>query len=175
VAVTVIRGGIVVPMDENAPRVLYGADVVVKDDRIAYVGKPPADTPVEDVMVHDAGGSIVFPGFTNAHTHASMTLLRGYAHDVGLREWLEERVWPIEGRMTEEDIYWGSVLACAEMIRSGITAFCDMYFKMAAVAGAVRDTGMRAVISQGLVGLTSEDRLRTLRALTPRTPARWIS
>jgi len=66
----------------------------------------------------------------NAHTHAAMTLFRGYADDLPLQEWLETKIFPIEARLTAEDVYWGTLLACIEMIRSGTTTFADMYFFM---------------------------------------------
>jgi 5-methylthioadenosine/S-adenosylhomocysteine deaminase len=95
----------------------------------------------------DAEGMAVLPGFVNLHTHAAMTLLRGYADDIAFNQWLYEKILPIEAVMTPDDVYRGTRLACLEMIRSGTTTFLDMYFFERDVARAVRDMNMRAVLS----------------------------
>ena len=87
------------------------------------------------------------PSLINGHTHAAMTLMRGYADDMPLKEWLEEKIWPLEARLTEEDVYWGSKLACLEMIKNGVTVFNDMYWHWEATAKAVCDVGIRGFIS----------------------------
>ena len=84
----------------------------------------------------DARGGLVIPGLVNAHTHMAMTLLRGYSDDKPLEEWLKEDIWPIESHLTPEDVYIGSQLALVELIKSGTTTFCDMYFHMSEVARA---------------------------------------
>ena len=76
----------------------------------------------------DGKGSIAMPGLVNTHTHAAMTLLRGYADDMVLQDWLTQKIWPLEAHLTGNDVYWGTKLACLEMIKSGTTAFNDMYF-----------------------------------------------
>ena len=95
----------------------------------------------------DAEGMAVSPGFVNLHTHAAMTLLRGYADDIAFNQWLYEKILPVEAVMTPDDVYTGTRLACLEMIRSGTTTFLDMYFFELDVARAVRDMNMRAVLS----------------------------
>jgi len=87
------------------------------------------------------------PGFVNAHTHAAMTLFRGYAEDMPLMEWLQEKIWPLEKKLKPEHIYAGTKLAAVEMLKSGCTAFIDMYFYVESAAKAVTDTGIRACIS----------------------------
>jgi 5-methylthioadenosine/S-adenosylhomocysteine deaminase len=87
------------------------------------------------------------PSLVNGHTHAAMTLMRGYADDMPLKEWLEDKIWPLEAKLTEEDVYWGSKLACLEMIKNGITVFNDMYWHWEATAKAVFDMGVRGFIS----------------------------
>ncbi len=108
--------------------------------------------------VIEGGGAIALPGFVNTHTHAAMTLFRGYADDMPLQEWLSERIWPVEAHITPEDIYWGTKLACAEMIRSGTVAFSDMYFFMQDAARAVAEMGLCAVLSYGFIDLFSEEK-----------------
>jgi 5-methylthioadenosine/S-adenosylhomocysteine deaminase len=87
------------------------------------------------------------PSFINGHTHAAMTLFRGYADDMPLKNWLEEKIWPLESRLSEEDVYWGAKLACLEMIKNGITVFNDMYWHWKATARATCDMGLRGFIS----------------------------
>jgi 5-methylthioadenosine/S-adenosylhomocysteine deaminase len=87
------------------------------------------------------------PSFINGHTHAAMTLFRGYADDLPLKHWLEGKIWPLEGKLTEEDVYWGAKLACLEMIKNGITVFNDMYWQWEATALAVKEMGLRGFIS----------------------------
>jgi 5-methylthioadenosine/S-adenosylhomocysteine deaminase len=99
----------------------------------------------------DAAGAILVPPLLNGHTHAAMTLFRGYGDDLPLMRWLEEKVWPIERRLEPEDVYWGTRLACLEMIRNGTTRFWDMYWHPEAAARAVRDAGLRATVAAPLI------------------------
>ncbi|MGB3098239.1 MAG: amidohydrolase [Solirubrobacterales bacterium] len=99
----------------------------------------------------DGVGTAIAPGFINAHTHAAMTLFRGYADDLPLMEWLEQHIWPAEARLEPEDVYWGARLACAEMIRSGTVGFWDMYWQPGATARAAEDAGLRATIGAPLI------------------------
>jgi len=94
---------------------------------------------------------VALPGLINTHTHSSMSLLRGYADDYDLDRWLKEKIWPAEAKLTKKDIYWGAKLSILEMVRTGTTTFADMYFKMDKVAEAVSETGIRAVLSEGLI------------------------
>jgi len=96
----------------------------------------------------DGQGYALTPGLVNGHGHAAMTLLRGYGDDLPLMEWLETRIWPAEARLTRDDVYWGTRLACLEMIRSGTTRFWDMYWFQFEVARAVIDSGIRGAVSQ---------------------------
>ncbi len=105
----------------------------------------------------DGTNLIALPGFVNAHTHAAMTLLRGYADDMPLMEWLEKKIWPMEAKLTGDDIYWGTMLAAVEMIKSGTTCFADMYFFMDRAAEAVENSGMRAVLARGMIGVGPEN------------------
>ena len=107
----------------------------------------------------DAEGGLVIPGLVNAHGHAAMTLLRGYADDKPLDAWLQEDIWPAEGELTAEDIKAGTELAAVEMIRSGTTGFADMYFEEPHVAAVVEDAGLRALLGYGYitVGKTEAD------------------
>jgi 5-methylthioadenosine/S-adenosylhomocysteine deaminase len=90
---------------------------------------------------------IALPSLINGHTHAAMTLFRGYGDNLPLKIWLEEKIWPLEAKLTEEDVYWGAKLACLEMIRNGVTVFNDMYWFWEATAQAACDMGIRGFIS----------------------------
>ena len=109
----------------------------------------------DDVL--DAGGSLVIPGLVNAHTHVAMTLLRGYADDKPLDTWLREDIWPVEGALTPDHIEAGAELGVVEMIRSGTTAFADMYFAVDRIADVVDRAGLRARIGHGAVTVGKDD------------------
>ena len=100
-----------------------------------------------DILI-DGRGKAVIPGLMNMHTHAAMTLFRGFADDMPLIPWLEEKIWPNEAKLTYEDVYWGAKLACVEMLRSGTTTFFDMYHQPDATAQAVEEMGLRAVLAE---------------------------
>jgi 5-methylthioadenosine/S-adenosylhomocysteine deaminase len=109
----------------------------------------------------DAGGAYLIPPLVNGHTHAAMTLFRGSGGDLPLMPWLEDKIWPVEAKLSDEDVYWGARLACAEMLRSGTTRFWDMYWHPAATARAVEDAGVRATIGAPLFDLGgSPEKLR---------------
>ena len=111
----------------------------------------------------DAGGAHLVPPLVNGHTHAAMTLFRGSGGDLPLMPWLEEKIWPIEAKLSADDVYWGARLACAEMLRSGTTRFWDMYWHPEATARAVRDSGLRATIGAPLFDLHgSPEQLREM-------------
>ena len=100
---------------------------------------------------YDFSGKLIMPGLVNSHTHAAMTLMRGLAEDMYLEDWLFKKIFPIEERLSEEDVYYGTMLAQMEMARKGIIAYVDMYFHCDAVAQAAVDFGMKALITRGLV------------------------
>lgn len=134
---------------QNANREILEGDILIEENRIAKVGK---DLPKEGVgEMLDGKGKIAFPGLINAHTHGAMGLLRGYGESLPLHRWLEEKIWPAEKNLTNEDIYWGTMMGAIEMIRSGTTCFNEMYmFGIKHMADAVSDVGMRAVLGKGV-------------------------
>lgn len=109
-----------------------------------------------DVQRIDGRNFIAIPGLINCHTHAGMTTMRGVADDMPLMEWLETKIWPMEAKMTAEDVYWGTKLAALEMIRGGVTCFNDMYWHSGEAARACDEVGIRAVLS-GVLLATQED------------------
>jgi 5-methylthioadenosine/S-adenosylhomocysteine deaminase len=138
-----------------------------EDGVITTIGADVAPGPGDEVI--DAGGMALVPGLVNAHTHAAMTLFRGFADDLPLMTWLEEHIWPAEARLEYDDVYWGTRLACAEMIRTGTVAFMDMYWHPAAVAAAVRDSGIRAIVGGPLVDMGDPERGAAVRAAAAET------
>ncbi len=143
---TLIKGASVLLTDGSVKE----TDIAVDGEKIAKVGD--AKDFVADTVV-DGKGKFAVPGFVNAHTHASMTLLRSYADDMNLMDWLQNKIWPIEAKMKKDDIYWGAMLAAVEMIKTGTTTFADMYGDMEKVAEVAIDSGLRAVLSQGIIGV----------------------
>jgi 5-methylthioadenosine/S-adenosylhomocysteine deaminase len=145
-----IEGGAVLRPDLSVER----ADVLVDQDagEVVAVGDGLAG---DDVL--DASDGLVMPGLVNAHTHVSMTLLRGYADDKPLDAWLQEDIWPVEAELTPGDIRVGAELGIVEMIRSGTTAFADMYFEIGEVAEAVDEAGVRARIGRGAVTVGKDE------------------
>jgi 5-methylthioadenosine/S-adenosylhomocysteine deaminase len=116
----------------------------------------------------DAAGALLVPGLINGHTHAAMTLFRGYGDDLPLMRWLEEKIWPVERRLEPDDVYWGTRLACLEMIRTGTVRFWDMYWHPEAAARAIGDAGLRATVAAPLIdvdGRTDEMRETACRSL----------
>jgi len=129
-------------------------DVAVEGNRLLKVGgegELPLGWKPERVI--DGKDHLCLPGLINCHTHAAMTLLRSYADDLPLMHWLEKKIWPMEARLTGDDVYWGTLLAIVEMIESGTTTFSDMYFFTDRVAEAVEVSGVRACLSRGLIGI----------------------
>lgn len=118
--------------------------VGVLDGIIDYIGDAePADA-AKYGEAYDGTGKLLMAAFYNAHSHAPMTLLRGYAENLPLKAWLEQKCWPFEGKMNGEDNYWATLLAGAEMLRYGVVSFSDMYYFTPDRARAVDDLGMKA-------------------------------
>ena len=136
------------------------ADIFIGDDgTISAIGEGvrKKHKGEADVII-DGNGAIALPGLVNTHTHAAMSLLRGYADDMILQDWLSQKIWPLEAHLTPPDVYWGTKLACLEMIRTGTTAFNDMYFMMEEAARAVGEAGIRAVLSYGFIDLFNAEK-----------------
>ena len=106
--------------------------------------------PAADKVVEGRGHMAVLPGFVNAHTHAAMVLLRGLGEETPLMEWLKNKIWPVEAKLTPEHIYWGTASAILEMLATGTTCFADMYFEMDGVAEAALKAGIRAALCRGI-------------------------
>lgn len=131
---------------EKAERV----HLLVSKGRISEIIDAKQNPPSADKIISGRGKMAVIPGFVNAHTHAAMTLLRGLGEEAPLMEWLQNKIWPVEEKLTPEYIYWGTLSAILEMLSAGTTCFADMYFEMDKVADAVLSAGMKAALCRGI-------------------------
>ncbi|KAA0931670.1 amidohydrolase [Streptomyces apricus] len=133
------------------------ATVVVRDGRIEAVTTERVEVSAAEHI--DARGQVAMPGLINCHTHSPMVTLRGIAEDLPVEEWFNEFVWPIESNLRERDVELGARLACAEMIRGGVTCFADHYFSMDTVAAVTAESGLRANLGQAFFSSQGADGL----------------
>lgn len=124
--------------------------LLVSKGRVAEIIDSSKTPPSADKIISGRGRMAVIPGFVNAHTHAAMILLRGLGEEAPLMEWLQNKIWPVEEKLTPEYIYWGTLSAMLEMLATGTTCFADMYFEMERVADAVLNAGMKAALCRGI-------------------------
>lgn len=141
-------------LDENF-EVKKDAFIGIKDDKIAYIG---TEKPQEDFgEVYNGKHGLMMSGFVNAHSHAPMTLLRGYGENLPLDRWLNEKIFPFEDKLTDNAIAASTTLACAEMIRFGTVSFSDMYFFSQTMAKSILDSGIKCNLSRGLTVFSDQD------------------
>lgn len=156
-------------------------DILIVQDRIAEIGPAgsigtstgpgrtttgPGRIAGGDVKKIDGRGFAALPTFKNAHTHAAMTLLRGYADDMKLQPWLETKIWPAEAQMSADDIYWGTRHAAVEMIKSGTTFANDMYLDLPAAWNAFVDSGIKAAVGLAMFDFHDPDQRKQVQAGT---------
>ncbi|RSL33782.1 amidohydrolase [Salibacterium salarium] len=142
-------------------RILKDHYVEVKNGTIQQIAKTPVPKNKEG-LIHNCNGKWVMPGLYNTHGHTPMTLLRGVADDVPLNKWLEEQIWPREALLTKDRVEAGTSLALVEMIKSGTIAFLDMYhLQMDRVFELVMESGLKAVLSRGMIGFGSSQELQS--------------
>ncbi|GAA1429815.1 amidohydrolase [Streptomyces thermospinosisporus] len=134
--------------DGGAVGFVEDAAIVVRDGTVAEVTRAGAVAGRQAGEWIDGRGQVALPGLINCHTHAPMVALRGLAEDLPIEEWFNDVVWPVESNLSEKDVELGARLACAEMIRGGVTCFADHYFAMDAVARVVAECGMRALLGE---------------------------
>ena len=151
----------ILTMERN--RAVFHGEIWIKNDKICYIVDNDNKEDENDKVVVkpnweleiDCKNNLLMPGFKNAHTHSAMTFLRSFADDLPLQRWLNEMVFPMEEKLTEEDIYELTKLAILEYLSSGITSIFDMYLKPDVTARACMDMGMRCVLTSGLNDFTS--------------------
>jgi 5-methylthioadenosine/S-adenosylhomocysteine deaminase len=148
---TLIRDGLILTLDPGQPAPILRGYIGIRGSQIACLGEAdPLGWTAREVI--DARGTLILPGLINTHTHSAMTLFRGLADDLPLKSWLEQHIFPAEARfINPETVYWGSMLSCAEMIRSGTTTLADGYFCLEGSARAIEQAGMRAVLAPGVI------------------------
>ncbi len=134
----------------------------IEGNKIVWVGAPEDAPEVLDVETHQVGG-LLMPGLVNAHAHTPMTLVRGAGDGLPLWRWLTEAMWPREGRMIPEDVWWGMTLGSAEMLKAGVTTSCEMYLHEEALVEAAQASGARLVMTPGVVSALHPDNSGTQR------------
>lgn len=140
----------------NGTKIIENANVKVIGSKIAYIGTENQESSGLEII--DGKGKVLMPGLVNCHTHIPMSLLRSYADDMALHTWLYEHIFVVEAKLTAEDVYWGSQLALLEMVAGGTTCFADMYYFIDKIAEATAESGMRGLLSRGLInGAVLED------------------
>lgn len=162
-----IVGGTVVMMDESR-RIIEDGAVVIKDGKIGLVGKRETVTKnLTAKQTIDAKGKVIVPGLINTHTHIPMTMFRGIADDLDLQDWLTKYIFPAEGKNVDENLVRiGTRLGLAEMIRSGTTTFCDMYYFEDAIADETAKAGVRGVLGETIIDFPAPDNKTNEEAMT---------
>ena len=141
-----IHNGTILTMD-GQKTVINAGVLTISGNEISYIGKNNKES-ITAKKTLDAQGGLILPGLVNSHTHAAMSLFRGLADDLPLMEWLQNYIFPVESKMDADFVRVGSLLACAEMILSGTTTFCDMYLFEEEVAKAAKEAGMRCLVGE---------------------------
>ena len=148
-----IKNAAVLTLDD-AGTVLPAANIAIEGRAIRAIGDVPVDFTPDEVI--DGYNHLAVPGFFNAHCHSPMTFERGWAEDLPLDRWFNERIWVAESALTSDDVYWGAALAACEMIRTGTVGFNDHYFYMDRVAEVVAQSGMKAALTWCQFGIGAD-------------------
>jgi 5-methylthioadenosine/S-adenosylhomocysteine deaminase len=141
-----VHNGTILTMDSQN-KIISNGILAISGNKISYIGKDEKGS-IKAKKKLDTQGGLILPGLINSHTHAAMSLFRGLADDLPLMEWLNNYIFPVEGKMDADFVRVGTLLACAEMIMSGTTTFCDMYLFEEEVARAAKEAGMRSVVGE---------------------------
>jgi 5-methylthioadenosine/S-adenosylhomocysteine deaminase len=150
-----LTNGTLLTLSPGSEPVFPGSLAIAAGRIIALGTESNVENSVQAAMTMDAQGGLIMPGLVNAHNHAAMTCYRGMADDLPLMEWLNRYIFPAESGSDSDQVYWSTLLACAEMIRAGTTTFCDMYLFEDRVAQAAREAGMRAMVGEVLYDFPS--------------------
>lgn len=138
-------------------------DIFIQENKIKKIGKNLNQRAKE--KIEGRGEKAILPGLINCHTHSAMVLFRGYADDLSLEDWLKKKIWPRESKLSEEEVYWGTKLACLEMMKTGTTCFNDMYWHPQAAIEAIKEMGLRALVGLVLIDLDPRGRKENLEKL----------
>ncbi|MDO9584980.1 MAG: amidohydrolase family protein, partial [Syntrophales bacterium] len=153
---TIIAGGTILTLNENDTRIEEGALAIAGDTIVALGKAEEIKNQFVSCTLIEAENYLVMPGLVNGHTHAAMTCFRGIADDLELMTWLNNYIFPAEAKNVDPElVYWGSLLACAEMIKSGTTTFCDMYLFEDETARAAKQAGIRCLLGEAMFDFPS--------------------
>jgi len=148
----VIRNVTAVDPGGTHTTILHNRDILIEGNRISRLTAAGQTHAAEAGYIIDGTGMVALPGLINTHAHLAMVLFRGAAEDVTIGSWFNDFIWPMESNLAPDDVYWGAMLAAAEMIESGVTTVADHYFMMDAVAEAMASSGLRAHLAPTLFG-----------------------
>lgn len=160
-----IKDCMLVTMDKSAG-IINNGYILIKENKIIEVGSGDCKKNDKDFEVIDGRGYCAMPGLINCHTHAAMTLFRGFGEGLPLMKWLNEKIWPAEAKLNEKHIEAGTRLACIEMLRTGTVAFNDMYFYQDKVMEVAKECNIRAVLGIPIIGDVWKDQLKAAEKLT---------
>lgn len=156
---TLIKNATLLDMVGNEPNIRK-TDILIDENKISKIEEKIED---EEAKIIDAKEMVVMPGLVNTHTHLAMSIFRGYKDDQKLMDWLENAIFPVEDKLSPDDIYWNSFLSCIELIKSGTTTFNDMYFRMDKTIQAVEESGLRGVIAWSITDTSIKDKITRTR------------
>ena len=156
---TLIKNAVILDMVGEKPNIRK-TDILIDENKISKIEDKIED---KDAKVIDAKEMVVMPGLVNTHTHLAMSIFRGYKDDQKLMDWLENAIFPVEDKLSPDDIYWNSFLSCIELIKSGTTTFNDMYFRMDKTIQAVEESGLRGVIAWSITDTSIKDKITRTR------------
>ena len=154
-----------ISMSENRKKYEECIDILINNDKIEKIEKNITEAECEKII--DASGKVVMPGFINTHAHVPMSIFRDTLDGYGLQEWLNDKIWPMEDKLNEEDIYYASLLSCIEMIKGGTTCVNDQYFMTDSIIKAFLETGLKIHCTRTLMDISGnlEERLDDLERL----------
>lgn len=152
-----IKNGLVVDVEKKENTKI--CDILIRDDKIVKIG---TNIESKKAKIIDATKNIVLPGLINTHTHVAMNLFKGYAQGYNLMEWLNKKIWPVEDKLNEDDVYKSSLSGILEMIKTGTTTFLDMYFLVNGTIKAINESKIRACISRCIMDTKDENDQRIL-------------
>lgn len=152
-----IKNATLITMDSNSDEIQENKDILIEEDTIKQIAQNIQD---KDAMLIDATNKIVMPGLINTHAHIAMSVFRETLDGYSLQDWLQEKIWPMEDKLTNEDVYDASMLSCIEMIKTGTTTINDMYFMPESTIQAALKTGVRIQLTRTLIDLNGEGQMK---------------
>lgn len=152
-------------LDVKNGKIIENKDILIEGNKIVKISENLEDLTVDSVIY--GNNKLAVPAYSNSHSHLGMTMMRNYADDLDLNTWLNDEIWPFEAKLSDEDIYWASLGSIVENIKSGVSTVCDMYYSMDKVSEAIRKSGIRGVLTRGLMDVAGggEERLEETREL----------